>query len=440
MHTRCSIVAALAGACLWSSAMAMSGKAVTSVSSSGSALIVVTVADNVVTRTDTIVPRVNGVTMTCPTFSPDGKRIAFFKSGAGLSVVDIDGKNMRTLGSGGAGMGMAYIYWTSLDNGKRIYYYRGSGQIWRVNVDDTTRKALICDYTRTDVGGVNFCNFSLSTDAKYCVTRALGPSVDALGYPGGGWAHTFPPTVNPSTGWIDPSLTKVQGSDLENECNQGISVSGKLMWHFSGQHTSLYGDLWNHATNTAQRCNPHALFNMYTNVQTWLKPSPVMADPGFGVYLFAPHGSSNSDKVVTILILWEMAQQSSGGANMVVVNWKDQAAVMVTSNPASTQRIAEPGDFYLDGGPANSYQELDGTWTSFPGATAVGRAIDNARTTAPAATVRDRPALYNIRGARVGALDAGYSADRANLRGVYVAAGQGAVKKAVVIGNGSSAE
>jgi hypothetical protein len=40
----------------------------------------------------------------------------------------------------------------------------------------------------------------------------------------------------------------------------------------------------------------------------------------------------------------------------------------------------------------------------------------------------------------VGALDAGYSADRANLRGVYVAAGQGAVKKAVVIGNGSSAE
>jgi Tol biopolymer transport system component len=128
MCIRHTVPIALVAAGLWSFATAMSGKAVTSIGCfdpSGawtSRLIVVTVANSVVTGTDTIVPAgAMGTQIGCPRISPDGKRIAFSRSGVGLSVVDIDGKNLRTLGDGGG-----FVSWSGLDNGKRIYYYRKS--------------------------------------------------------------------------------------------------------------------------------------------------------------------------------------------------------------------------------------------------------------------------------------------------------------------------
>jgi hypothetical protein len=382
--------------------------------------------------------------MTSVTLSPDGSRIAFFKRGTGLCVANIDGSNPRTITSGGAvALGAPFISWTSLDNGKSIYFHKGSGEVWKVNVDNPGQISKVCDYTKGP--GANLMNFTLSTDARYCVIRALGSPLSDIPYQGGGWAHTFPPQVNPSTGWIDPALTEARGSDIQNECNQGVSVSGKLFWHFSGQHTSLYGDLWNHTANTAQQNSPHALFNMYTGVQTWLKPSPVMPAQDIGDYLYAPRGTSNSDRIVAIIGVYGMVQYNTDGGNMLVVNWKGSEAVMVTSNPdqrtGSFKWTAEPGDFHLDGGPANSYQEIDGNWTSFPLTTPAVRGTGNLRSTAPAATAMGHAALYNLRGSRMGAFDVGYStAHRADLRGACVVSGQGAVKKVMVPGNGFSAK
>jgi hypothetical protein len=441
------LVAVSVVALAFAGASAMSGKAVTSVSYFDPAgwpnmwtsrMIAVTVANNVVTKVDTIIPAGSrGTVMTSVTISPDGSRFAFFKSGAGLCVANIDGSNLRTITSGGAiSLGLPFISWTSVDNGKALYFHKGSGEIWKVNVDDPAQITKVCDYTKGP--GANLMNFTLSTGARYCVIRALGSPLEDIGYQGGGWAHTFPPEVNPATGWIDPALTQARGSDIQNECNQGVSVSGKLFWHFSGQHTSLYGDLWNHATNSATQCSPHALFNMYSGVETWLKASPVMTARDIGDYLFAPRGSSNSDNVIIILATYGMVQYNTDGANMLIVNWKNSEAVMVTSNPdqraASNKWTAEPGDFHLDGGPANSYQQLDGSWTPFPGATSVAHGVDNARAAVRTRIASGRAAVYNCRGARVSALDAGSSAPHhANLRGVYVVADKGAAQKAMIL-------
>jgi hypothetical protein len=425
---------------------AMNGKAVAVVTlmngaTNTSRLIVATISSNVVTKVDTIVRGTAGKPLFIPTFCLDGSKIAFFQSGAGVSVVDATGGNLHTVAKTADWGGLSvqdHLSWPAIDGSKWIYYHKpgAKGEIWKVNVLDTTQNFLVCDYIKGATGS-NFQNWSLSADGKYCAMRALGTwaqdPAGYIGYNGGIWPHTFPPKVNTSTGWIDPALTAPSiCCNLNSECNVGISASGNLLCHFSGQHTAVYGVTWNHAAATTAGNNPRTLFTL-ANIEGWIKPSPVMSNPGIGDSFLRPRGSSNSDKIFTAIVNWPYAEYNTDGSNLIVANWKDQEAAIVTNNPNTSPRwIVDPGDFWADGGSASTYQDVNGAWVTLN--TGVERGIGDAHSTSrlKKSGAHENTALYSITGKRISGF---FKGDRCSSVGAYIAIGRNAGEKLLVIGN-----
>ena len=441
----------------------MSGKAaaivhqVQSGSTRASKLLLVTV-EGKTTTTDTVLTAASGKTYSYPTFNNAGTKIAFYENNDGrVSVYDIAGKSVRTVAKipNWSGPGQEQrIAWPGADEGKWIYYHKpcsqggkcrggGTGEIWKVNIDDTTRNMLVCDYKTVD-SSASFIDFALSADGRYCVIRGIGdPNVpDALGYGCCIRPHTFPPKVNTQTGWIDPGLTAPGENPglIGWQCNSGISASGNLLCCFRALHTALYGVSWNHEADTLVATNPPALFDMFKDLEPWMG-----SNYGDSPYLFMPRGSSNADKIFTILVLWENAQNFSNGSNLAVINWKDRDlkdAVMVTRSPllglyTGNNWIAEAGDFHLNGGPANSYQDINGQWISLPTVTE-SRGGDRPVLRFSQSMPGTDAAIYSITGRREGDFRGGDLLQPApgHLHiGAYIIAGQGTAARRVVAGN-----
>jgi hypothetical protein len=438
-------------------------------------LIVSTISGTSVTRTDTLL---RGIRFFYPTWSPDGKRIAFFSNGGGgLSIIDADGKNRRTVATmadwrknSGQGEELEqFITWSAIDGGKWIYYHRpcpgdtavdcimqGSGEIWKVNVDDTSQNIMICDYKK--LNQCQLSRYSLSADAKYAICHvggmADGAQLQQLGFtPVGVISHEFPPQVNPSTGWIDPNLTEPACaiSDCRihfGACNSALSASGNIIYHFYGGHCQLYASYWNHAAKTQSGFGTLKIgtgldnsLDEYRDVEVWMKNDPRAGD----VFIW-PRGS-NSDKIVNVLTgyRYTASYADAQGCNHLVINWKDKEAVSATNNPRGSSNgsaywIAGPSDFRVDGGPDGCYQDTAGRWIN-----EITGVIKQNANPAPASFVRAPSALsgtvavYNLAGVRVGMADIGTPIPRvrAQIRlGAYIVAGNGVAEKAVVLGSG----
>jgi hypothetical protein len=450
-------------------AWALNGKAVTVVSNflapvdgaqaaDVSRMIVVTTqtTGNVtsIAKTDTILRG----RMFYPMWSFDGARIAFYKEGSGLCMVDANGQNLKVLAKmvdWGREDGFYNLSWPGADNGKWIYYVKtcnvgcfrnSSGEVWKVNVDDTTQKSMVCDYTKSNdlisPGIPWFGRFQLSADAKYAAIHAGGGPSDAVwGYANGCIPHEFPPKFKPGTTQIDPGLSEPActlgySCDYRGACNTGLSASGSFFYHFSGGHDAIYVNYW--YTKSKKISGRYDIgtgawgsLNMHKDIEPWLSTGP-----GLGGCLVWPKGSSNSDRVVCVLSGWAYGDMySPTGSNFVVADWKDKKAAMITNNPKPTipvpggsrYWVAEPGDFWVSGGPANCYQDSAGRWidvnTGLP--THISNQPSISRSSANAA-IQGPVAIYSLRGSRVGTYNSQHAMQRhcpGIRKGTYIAVG-----------------
>lgn len=450
MRTRL-FTGAIAALLAFSGVHAMQGKAAAVVNrnsgtSKVSRLILANVSDNSFTS-DTIV-RNDAGGMYFPTFNLDGTRIAFYKNGAGVCVYDLANKSLRTVARvPDAAHRSAILAWPGSAGGMWVYYQvpcsscrlcQSSGAIWKVNVDDTTKKSLVCDYAKWDTSQW-IQRWSLSADGRYSVVHAGTIPGDPTVF-GGGIAHAFPPLFDAAYGSWNPMLTAVKNCCIfQNECNQGIMASGKLLLHFSGQHNAVYGENWDHTTNAEASRSPRAYFTQ-SGLETWLAAGPGPSPAGGDGELMWPRGASNSDRIMTVLY-WTCCQNETAGDNLAVVNWKVGQAVSATKCVASTGWWAEPGDFHLDGGPANSYQTEDGSWVAVPPSVHIRRGSEGMQSGIAGGIAARTVTIYNLRGARAAAFDASASTwnKRTALdRGLYIVCGRGITEKAVMLDNGAS--
>jgi len=456
-------------------AAAMTGKAVAVVAlrntsiANPSRLIVCTVQDNRTTAVDTILK--NGV-FYFPTFSFNGRRIAFYRNGAGVSIIDRDGNNLRTVAktmNWGWGDQEQTMAWPGSEGGKWLYYHKpasyafryGTGEIWKVNVDDTSQNILVCDYKKVDTcssGGwfaPGLWNWSLSADAQYCVTHTID-NCHLLGWEGDRNAiipSLFPPKVDPATGWINPRLTAAacNGCGLGG-CNSGLSASGTLVTQFSGAHNQIYCFFWNHATRTVTGrytigTGASGSLDQYRDVEVWLAPGGLAMGDAF----MYPRNVSNSDQIIAVLVNWQYCDQfTKTGSNLVITNWKDKKAVMVTNNPDKRPTnsslppsvpfwYAEPGDFSVDNtGHRGCYMDVNGNWIAIPGADTSEpvKVMQGVSSGSGFRSAGGITAIYDLKGARMGGYD---SREPARLRrGGYVIVDRAGLRKALIMQSGES--
>jgi hypothetical protein len=477
------LTAALAILCVGSSLFAMEGKAVTSIMymlapfydsqpAERSKLIVATISGNPTSRnrvvkTDTLL---KGGPFYRPTFNINGDHIAFFRKGGGLSVIKTNGDSLRTVAktadwtwNNGEGDDGIFIQWPSADGGKWIYYHRPcgsgedcnmglSGEIWKVNVNDTTQKSMVCDYTPSCNTPGYIARWVLSTDARRSVAHAVagGCSIFDRIRP-----HLFPPQgspLQPNPQLTEPTCTgttQATACYYSGSCNAALSPSGNIFYMFYGGHTQLYAHRWTYSPNTIGRdsigTGPSGSLDQYKDVETWLLPSDKQYIGGTFCY---PRASCNSDQIVTIPCLYRYGAEythNSEGSNLVVANWKDKEAVFATHNPDMRNPGAgsivagqyfwfvEPGDFWLQppSGVNGGYEDRDGNWVGATYVNMNGRGKFDARI--GRAVSRGAASLYDLRGRPLGTLKAA-TRQSAVSHGICVIADpiQGATKKVAI--------
>jgi hypothetical protein len=427
---------------VFSGTYAITGKAAVIIhTGQGDRLFIVRVSDNAVT-TDTIL-KGNGLTF--PAISFDGTRVAFYKSGTGIQVYDIDGKTpARTVATFTQWFGHVdekQLEWPGADGGKWIYYHLpesrchwgGSGIIRRVNVDDTSQNFFMCNYKgdscQIAVAENSLFRWSLSADAKYANQ--------------GGVPHLFPPLLNPNIpGKYNPMLTAPKlCCEWAYECNQGLTASGIFQFNFSGLHTVLYGGTWDHAAMTTARRDPY--FKLFSGqgsnaVETWLKAGPSPGPQNFRQFHY-PHGSCNSDKIITVLLTTENLSDGCA-ASASVVNWKDQQAVCVANNPnlPGTPPVqVDRVDFFVTGGPAGCYENENGQWISIAGASEIRDNGHPGLTSRSGISITNKgSAIYTLTGKRIRGLKVeDLSSPVRDVRsGAYVCVAGGDEKRVIAAG------
>jgi hypothetical protein len=391
-----------------------------------SKLLVVYVNNNVVTRTDTIL---RGDIFRSK-WSFDGRRIAFYRNGFGVSIIDADGQNLRSVAPMVNWPDVRYeqaIAWPGIDSGKWVYYhhsdncptctYGGNGQIWRVNVNDTSRKELLCDLKRKDFDQIRDNGLSISCDAKYAAMEMWG-SPEELGYPNVSHliAFNFPPQVEPGTGFVTQmTQLNASGSPFSGGCNVAMSASGNILYNFQGAHTCIYASLWNHTSNTSKT---YTIGTGGTGTCDLFKDiEPALNSPwGAGDCVTNIQGAGNSDQVIVAINFWEYGVGvGERESNQMIVNWKAKEAVYTTHFPdtrtlpggkANIFFFADIGDFWVDGGaanPGNKYQAADGSWVAVPGAVAAKNQLKKGPVQwSVTDAIHRNAAMYDSKGKRLG--------------------------------------
>ena len=323
----------------------------------------------------------------CPSFSPDGKQIAFFRDGdtwdrqnntrvAGgddyLSVMDIDGKNMRDLVTFSGDLAKNSSWRNGEDRlndwpiGGWIYYNKPhhTDEIWRVNAADPSKHEKVLEYGATDM----VRRWNLSTDG----TCAAGDNFYRNA------PHTFPGR-------------KV--GDCTAGCNATISCSGRFRssWGWnpgSAENTrieQIHGDYkmkghshfdyadWDKATGKcSNRLGQSAETVVYlSHAAEWLGMDSI----GRGMELI--RWAVNSDKWSMFTLGWQSwaAAVSGWGANQLLYNWIDWQPILATNNPpntstdASLSRCCTAGDFWVtppkDEYIGTHYESISGDWLPY---------------------------------------------------------------------------
>jgi len=348
--------------------------------------LLVTVTDNKVTRTDTL-PEDHRMSFPQFSFSDPGKIVYyhFFTSGdntSSLRVMDLstgakrdivlfnDYPTSQSLPQWPAG---DWVYYQKPGNRTNDYWRGYSGEIWRVNVTDTSRREKIVDYTSLDnitgYYGTTLLRWNTTPDARVAVSM-VDPYATAPGWHYGTSVHYFPPANG--QWWA-------QGVQISSwaGCNPFLSPSGDYGCHFYGAvHQELYIENGNsHAGTWAGVIKVGTGYmgslQMDNDIGLWM-------DGGFewAAEMEHPKFSVNSDRWITVEgnVFGEQCQYTYG-SNAAAVNYTEKIAVKLTNSDIGKgyYQIANKillssasGDLFLEGGPTNAYQKMDGSWVTVP--------------------------------------------------------------------------
>jgi len=275
-----------------------------------------------------------------------------------LSVVNKDGSGLTNLiqvskpgsnagcGSYEAMEGNALLDWPS---GDWIYYIKptGTAEVWRVNVNDPSHNEKIMTYTG---GTPPMRRWALSADAKYSGQQVLcgGTSVPHNG------ACDFPGN-SPSSGIDDPG------------CNATVSPSGNFIVHYLyAGHSQALLHKWDHKAGWVNGDVNNPLdASGFSELASW-------SGQECGGWAEVIRFSANSDKWYCREIGWcGSYNYFMQGGNSWCVNWVDKAAIRTSNNPkpdcnadyyAGYGKSNCAGDLWVAGGPANSYEDVNGQW------------------------------------------------------------------------------
>ena len=277
-----------------------------------------------------------------------------------ISVMDIDGKNMRDLATFDPAKisfndNRVYLDWTY---GDWIYYTYPHRHwpddnciVWRVKANDSSTNQLV--YTYNPPTWVNFARWDISANGKRSTF---------MGYWSWGYSCTgteFPPAQAP-----DPRTGAYADMCC---CNIACSPSGALLGRFvDGGHQNVNYSRWD-ATDIKKISSP--VLTSLSTMTTW-------AGTNVGNGMAMLHWSTNSDKWYCVMPAG--CRDAPCGANQVVTNQIDHKAIMTTHFPnfsaapfSSTQVVtfATAGDFWVKG-PAGSEAKIEdtlGQWISIDG-------------------------------------------------------------------------
>jgi hypothetical protein len=287
-------------------------------------------------------------------------------------VVNKDGTGLRDLVklyTGQYGWSARYAdcegHFVGWPAGDWVYYEKPpkTGEIWRVNVNNTALHHMVVRYNDAGVrpgncacdinGSEGFWlrRWQLSADAKYCGGMfKVYPDAQQL-------PHRFPPPEGYAP------LTEPLWPDLP-ACNLCISASGEyLSAYFAGCHDASSMNLWNHVTNIGPRYQSVSggSVGLYTDIRTWCG-----RDVGnLGQYM---RWAANSDKWLLVQTGYDCSGAGSSAGNQVLCNWKDRAGMCLTGVYAGASLGYDAGDLWISdptnnpGG--NKYEDPNGNWVT----------------------------------------------------------------------------
>jgi len=311
-----------------------------------------------------------------PQFNFDGTKFACWRNKGGkwcLSVYTLATRSFADLidcAAWGASptlvRGVEQICWPA---GDWIYAEKPSysAQIYKINCTDPTQRQLVVDYGKFQAG-YRLYYFYCTPDVKLAGIT-LGTSST------GGWnawqpIHHFPPTGDPRN---PPDLI----FELQN-CNPALSPSGMWAERFvDGMHQGEIIYYWNAAQNTYAYANMQGCDNnTYTHctdprycgcaeINISQHFEPWSGKTGWMCTLEGPQWAVNSDRWMSIRSSMPTnCDNYSAGSNACVYSWTDKVFLNITNHPNGKTALSG-GSLFVKGGPANSLQDVNGSWLNY---------------------------------------------------------------------------
>jgi hypothetical protein len=340
-----------------------------------------------------------------PAITFDGKRIAFYRLGATvnyavsppkgqlvgtlndsgwISIIDTNGQNLRNLVRM-ARTGLNNC--TAIDLGPKvlcpsgdwIYYEKTpmTGEVWRVNINDpqhTNERIAKLDnaasWTCSSIGPWGFRRLSINKAATLSAGQIFGQGYDNP-------ICTFP--------WKNNSLSACLIKSIPG-CNGTISAGGHYWAGYNGNHYMAgFGAIKPDASQPTgySYSEDLAAFGVPGMTKRVFSLGDLAAWAGEPKELkWGNHmrWACNSEK----WLLWAglhyygaAGMYEEGGMDQAAMNWVDHAGIHISHNVYYDNCITNntwnwtctgpaianlAGDMFIFGGPANSYEKVDGTW------------------------------------------------------------------------------
>jgi hypothetical protein len=344
-------------ALLLTSASAMNGKYVTI---TGGNMALYTIQSSAVSGNQTL----SSDQIISPCFSFDGTKIACWRNSGGkwyLSIMNVGSRtfiNLLDISSWTATTPKAPMGGIRWPAGDWIYFIRPdgttevSGEVWRINSADPSKKEMILDYVKpTDPNPKRMFNFYLSPDVRLAMIGVARTSGQWTSYQP---IHYFPPTDD------DPFCREAMVFDLPN-CNPCVAPTGSFSGRFKdGMHEAITLYQWNESAKTYSLMTtlPESGCNIRNiDLEAWSGASD------WAGTFEAPDWAVNSDQWIVMEVgLLESGGDLGKGCNSVAFSWKDQKCIKITNNGAGAK--ASTGSLFVEGGAANSWQDINNNWTS----------------------------------------------------------------------------
>jgi len=325
-----------------------------------------------------------GATVNYAANPPKGQLVGSLKDSGWISVCDTNGQNLRNL---------ARVPGTRLEDcrlidmgpkvecvsGDWVYYEKPpfTGEFWRVNINspESTNKP-ICKMQRgswctenswdcSSIGPWGIRRWSISKAGNRTCGQIFGC------YPSSNEVANFPY----ANGWYRDPASFIGG---RSGCNGSISAGGRYVSFYNGNHFQANISMISGANGPiTDQIEPAGVSRSPSlgDLATWAGESRQLK---WGNHM---RWAGNSEK----WILWAGLHYyddanfviETGGMDQVAMNWVDKAGMYISHNPYYDNCIVNRvwnwscskaticnlgGDLFVFGGPANSYEKVDGTW------------------------------------------------------------------------------